>query len=319
MTFVASLTACGIYLRLAKSWQILDRPNERSSHREPTPHGGGVPLFLAVALGFTLAPSWAFELNCLFFAAIFLMLIGVLDDVRGLAVSTRFLLYTLISISSAVVILNPHSGSVSALWLLQWLCLSFAIIWALNLYNFMDGIDGIAATQSVVACLGAAFFANTHSEATSYSLFCLILAAAALGFLVWNWSPARLFLGDAGSIPMGFLLAGLAGYGAVQGYVSFAVWSVLLAVFIGDASWTLTVRVLSRAKITQAHNQHGYQRLSRYWGSHQRVVILLFLFYILWLFPIAWLLHHSPGNGAYLVILAYIPVALGMAKISKLT
>lgn len=319
MTFVAALIACGVYTRLAKSWQILDRPNERSSHREPTPHGGGVPLFLAVALGFTLSPAWAFELSWLFSASIFLMLVGVFDDMRGLSVSTRFLLYTLVSLSSAAVLLHDNLAPLKLMWLSQWVCLSFAIIWALNLYNFMDGIDGIAATQCILACLVAAFFANSDTEASSYSLFCLILAAGSLGFLVWNWSPARLFLGDAGSIPLGFLLAGLAGYGAVQGYVSFAVWSVLLAVFIGDASWTLTARLLSSQNITQAHNQHSYQRLSRHWGSHQRVVILLGVFYLFWLFPIAWLLHQSQDNGVYLVILAYIPVALGMAKINKLT
>lgn len=319
MTFLGSLLACGLYLRLAKSWKILDQPNERSSHREPTPHGGGLPLLLAFALGFTLAAPWVFELNWIFFAAIFLMFVGVFDDVRGLPVTVRFLLYTLVGISSALVLLSFQSDSITGLWVVKLLGLSFAIVWALNLYNFMDGIDGIAATQCVLASLGAAFLANTHGDAAAYTLFCLLLAASALGFLVWNWAPARLFLGDAGSIPMGYLLAGLAGYGAVQGFVSFAVWSVLLAVFIGDASWTLTARLLTGQKLSQAHNQHAYQRLSRYWGSHQLVVLLLLGLYVFWLFPIAWLLHHSPENGVYLVILAYIPIALGMAKSAKLT
>jgi Fuc2NAc and GlcNAc transferase len=306
-------------LRLAKSWKILDRPNERSSHREPTPHGGGVPLLIAFAFGFTLMGPWVFELSWLFFAAIFLMLVGVLDDSRGLSVAVRFLAYTVVSISTAAVVLNLPSSSITPWVLLQWLCLSFAIIWALNLYNFMDGIDGIAATQCVLASLGAAFFANTHSEAAAYTLFCLLLAASALGFLAWNWAPARLFLGDAGSIPLGFLLAGLAGFGATQGFVSFAVWAVLLAAFIGDASWTLTARLLAGKRISQAHNQHGYQRLSRHWGSHQPVVLLLLALYVFWLFPIAWFLHTNPDKAAYLVILAYIPIALGMAKTAKLT
>ena len=317
-TFAISIFACAIYLRMAKSWRILDRPNERSSHREPTPHGGGLPVMLAFALGFGFASPWAFEFTWLFSAAVFLMCIGVFDDALGLPVAVRFVLYTLTGIASAWVLMGYQATAITPLWVCQLLGLSFAIVWALNLYNFMDGIDGIAATQCVLASLGAAFLTSTQDNAAAYTFFCLLLAASTLGFLVWNWAPARLFLGDAGSIPIGYLLAGLAGFGAVQGFVSFAVWFVLLAVFIGDASWTLAARLLTGQKISEAHNQHGYQRLSRHWGSHQSVVLLFLAVYLFWLFPIAWLLHYSPEKSVYLVILAYIPIALGMAKITKL-
>ena len=150
-------------------------------------------------------------------------------------------------------------------------------------------------------------------------MMCILFASSQLGFLVWNWAPARLFMGDAGSIPTGYLLAGLAGYGAIEGVVPFACWAIFLAVFITDASWTLLWRMYSGQQFLQAHRLHAYQRLSRHWGSHKRVVLLLLIINLFWLFPLAWAVSQSPDNAFYLVILAYFPLLIGMAKVRKLT
>jgi Fuc2NAc and GlcNAc transferase len=198
---------------------------------------------------------------------------------------------------------------------------ALASLWLLNLYNFMDGIDGIAATQCILACFSAGLLAwvGGAPDGDAYALFCLLLAGAQVGFLLWNWPPARLFMGDAGSVPTGFLLAGLAVLGAVQGSLSPAAWVILLAAFITDASWTLLWRLLTGQTVTQAHRLHAYQRLSRHWNSHLAVDVLLLAINALWLFPLAWAVQAMPGYTGIFVILAYLPLLLGMVKITRFT
>jgi Fuc2NAc and GlcNAc transferase len=209
-------------------------------------------------------------------------------------------------------------GAIPDVGLLLVFCTAFAMLWALNLYNFMDGVDGIAGTQCFLACSAAALLAWSSGGASDYALFCLLFGFSHLGFLAWNWPAARLFMGDAGSIPTGFTLAALAVLGGALGYLSIACWLVLLAVFITDASWTLTQRIITGQKFTQAHRSHAYQRLSRYWGSHQAVVVLLILINAIWLFPLAWAIVLWPQYTIILVILAYLPLLVGMAKMPNI-
>jgi Fuc2NAc and GlcNAc transferase len=318
VALVLSLIFCGVYIHLAQRWRIVDHPNERSSHEHPTPHGGGVPLLLAFLVGFLMIGHWASPYLWLCACMFILMLLGVLDDIRSLSVRLRFGVYGLVGLSTAVFLLEPSWVSAGLYELALIVAFAFAIVWALNLYNFMDGIDGIAATQCVLACSAAAYLASGQPGNIQFSVICVLLAAAQLGFLVWNWAPARLFMGDAGSIPTGYFLAGLAGYGAIEGLVPFACWAILLGVFITDASWTLLWRMYSGQKYMQAHRLHAYQRLSRHWGSHSRVVLLLLFINLFWLFPLAWVVSQWPGNALYLVILAYFPLLIGMAKVRKL-
>ena len=321
-TVLLSAVLCGLYLLLARRWQILDTPNERSSHRRPTPHGGGAPLLLAFTAGLVLAASWYGAWNAslvtLAGAALFLMVLGVIDDLRGLSVRLRFAIYGLLCVLVAVALLQPVLTTNALLDGILVLLAALVMLWSLNLYNFMDGIDGIAATQCILACCGVALLTWGTGGHGGYALFCLLLAASHCGFLMWNLPPARLFMGDAGSIPTGFLLAGLALLALVQGQINPLCWLVLLAVFVTDASWTLLWRMLSGQRFTQPHRLHAYQRLSRHWGSHLGVDMLLLALNVLWLFPLAWAVHIWPNYGFLLVILAYLPLLWGMAKLGRL-
>jgi Fuc2NAc and GlcNAc transferase len=325
LTLLLSAALCGLYLLLARRWQILDIPNERSSHQRPTPHGGGVPLLLAFAVGLLLAALWRGAWDGAFLtllvAALILMLLGVIDDLRGLSVRLRFALYSVLCLFVAATLLSPVLSHELADSIVCGAILvvfaATAMLWSLNLYNFMDGIDGLAATQCIVACCSAALLAWGNGGGGSYALFCLLLAASHLGFLLWNWPPSRLFMGDAGSIPTGFLLAGLALLGAVQGQLNPLCWLVLLAAFVTDASWTLVWRMVSGQPFTRPHRHHAYQRLSRHWGSHLAVDMLLLALNALWLFPLAWAVQIWPNYGFLLVILAYLPLLWGMAKTAK--
>jgi len=246
-------------------------------------------------------------------ASLLLMLLGIADDLLSLQVSLRFGVYAVCCLATVFWLLPlPVTGS-SLLDGVLLVGVSVAMLWLVNLYNFMDGIDGIAGTQCLLACAAAALL-SWQNGGHEYALFCLLLGASQLGFLVWNWPPARLFMGDAGSIPTGFLLAGLALEGAVSGRLGLAVWLVLLAPFIADASWTLLWRIATGQPFTQPHRLHAYQRLSRHWGSHLRVDLLLAALFVLVLLPLAWMAEIYPEYAVLLVILAYLPLLLGMAK-----
>jgi Fuc2NAc and GlcNAc transferase len=320
-TLLLSATLCGLYLRLARRLQWVDRPNERSSHHRPTPHGGGAPLLVAFTLGLALAAiwngPWAESYRVLWAGALFLMLLGVADDLRGLSVSLRITLYGLSCLVLSIWLSRSAGpGSSLPLVVVIW---TLILLWSLNLYNFMDGIDGIAATQCVLACVSAALLAWVGKGEGAYALFCLLLAAAHLGFLLWNWPPARLFLGDAGSVPTGYLIAALAMVGWIQGQLDPLCWLVLMAVFVTDATWTLLWRMASGQPFTRPHRLHAYQRLSRHWGSHLAVDLLLILVNAVWLFPLALAVQTWPDLGILLVILAYLPPVWGMAKVRQLT
>lgn len=317
ITGLASALLCGLYLRLALRWQIVATPNARSSHRLPTPHGGGAPMLLAFGFGLLLAAHWLGPWDMAYVVlvglALVLMLLGIADDLWHLSVRLRMTAYGLACVACASFLLSlPLAGS-GMLDLALLLAVALGMLWLVNLYNFMDGIDGIAAIQCLLACTGAALLSWRHGD-HGYAWFCLLLASSQLGFLLWNRPPARLFMGDAGSIPTGFLLAGLAIAGVQQGQLSLACWLVLLAVFITDASWTLAWRVITRQEFTRPHRLHAYQRLSAHWGSHGLVDLLLVGIFCGWLLPLAWMLERYPDYAILLVILAYFPLLLGMAK-----
>jgi Fuc2NAc and GlcNAc transferase len=318
LAFLLSALLCGAYLRLARRWQIVDRPNERSSHQHPTPHGGGLALVLAFLAAASFYGSWPPHYLMLGGLTLLLAVLGTADDLWQLPANGRFFVYGLVSalVSGAllrgVIDLTSFGGGV--LFALT----AFAILWFMNLYNFMDGIDGIAATQAFIACAGIALLSWVYGGRPEYAMACLLLGMSHLGFLLWNWQPARLFMGDAGSVATGFLLAALALVGVRDGELPLACWLITLACFITDASVTLLWRMLTGQAFTQAHRLHAYQRLSRHWGSHRAVVLLLLALNALWLFPLAWAARVYPQAAPFLVILAYVPLLAGMAKAREL-
>ncbi|MEM1112153.1 MAG: glycosyltransferase family 4 protein [Pseudomonadota bacterium] len=322
LTLASSALMCGAYLHLARRWHIVDQPNTRSSHEQPTPHGGGTPLMLSFTLGVIvysflyklLSPIYAFTLA----AAIGLCLIGVIDDIRGLSARFRLAAYA-VACALFVSLLPPPLPLLTGLWTPLASALIFiALLWLVNLYNFMDGIDGIAAIQCFVACCSAALLTWWRSGEDTYAMVCLLLAASHLGFLLWNFPPARLFLGDAGSVPTGFLLGALALIGEASGSLPAACWIILLAAFLVDATWTLLRRMLHGERFMEAHRSHGYQRLALHWGGHLPVDLLLLAINGLWLFPLAALTAAFPQWQWLLVILAFLPLSAGMAILGKL-
>ncbi len=261
-------------LALLNRFRVLDRPNERSSHTVAKPRGGGIALIPLVLLGWIAWTGWAGNAPAGFWrvvpAATLIAAVSWLDDLRNLPAVLRLA-------AQAVAVALGLSGFSGVGWvfqgflppLLDGLAAAVLWLWFINLFNFMDGIDGISGVEALSVGVGLTLAAGLAGLAPDLLTLPLLLAAATLGFLFWNWPPARLFLGDVGSVSLGYLLGWLLLLAAAQG--QWAVALILPLYYLADASLTLTKRALSGAKVWRAHREHAYQRAVQGGLSHGAV------------------------------------------------
>ncbi|MEA5446537.1 hypothetical protein VCB98_11980 [Gammaproteobacteria bacterium AB-CW1] len=319
LALLLSLGLTRLWIPLAPRLGFVDRPNHRSLHDAPTPRAGGLPLLLvALGLGFVLLrPEGALLVALL--GAIVLAVVSMIDDLRGLPALPRILVQLLAALAVVLAGAWPQALSLPGGLALP-LGLGVAVlavpgmIWMSNLYNFMDGMDGFAGAMSLIGFASLAALAGLAGVADPF-LLCLLLAAAAGGFLVWNWHPARIFMGDVGSVPLGFLAAALPLLLAAEGRVPLLLGLLPFAPFWLDATVTLFRRIRRRERFWQAHRSHYYQRLVRSGWSHAQASTLgaglmllsggsAVLALLLWERPLAWLLLALPllallAAGAY--------------------
>ncbi|OIQ79128.1 putative undecaprenyl-phosphate N-acetylglucosaminyl 1-phosphate transferase [mine drainage metagenome] len=267
MIFYAPMAAALVTLLLTSvvllskvGQQIQDIPNERSLHRTPIPRIGGLGLMAGVLAGWGLV--WQPWLLPVAAGVLCLMLVSFLDDLRGLSAGWRFLMHFLVAGAFVWVAILPDSG-----WWLS-MVLVVAMVWMTNLYNFMDGSDGLAGGMALFGFGTYALTAWLGGDA-GLAMSSLAVAGAALAFLCFNFHPARIFMGDAGSIPLGFLAAALGLIGWQRG--AWPMWFPLLVFspFVIDASVTLLKRMLRGEKVSQAHREHYYQRLVQMGWGHR--------------------------------------------------
>jgi Fuc2NAc and GlcNAc transferase len=205
-----------------------------------------------------------------------------------------------IPIGASIVVLGACSAALSVL----------AIVWILNLFNFMDGIDGIAASEGAFILFGAAGLQLVTADISPNGIApALILGAACLGFLMWNWQPAAIFMGDVGSGYLGYAIAVLALESSRTNTSAVYTWVILGGVFLVDATLTLFRRLLRRERVYQAHRTHAYQWLARRWNSHSNVTVAVIAIDILWLFPCAALAAIFPTHAPWICLIALTPLA----------
>jgi UDP-N-acetylmuramyl pentapeptide phosphotransferase/UDP-N-acetylglucosamine-1-phosphate transferase len=246
----------------------LDVPNDRSSHSVPTPRGAGLGfvttlLILGTAITLRASPGFSRELAFVGIALAVLAIVGWLDDRYSLSALTRFGIQVAVSVTLAVLVnrVAPLSGVANAAWLFLW---TFWAASSINIVNFMDGIDGMIGAQAVV--YGLYLYAILPHDSLG-ALFGLTLAFASLGFLIWNWPPARIFMGDVGSGPLGLVLV-LGGVLAVGvGTHPALVFLPLFPLFF-DSLATIVLRVRRGEHLTVAHRSHLYQRAAKAAGGH---------------------------------------------------
>jgi Fuc2NAc and GlcNAc transferase len=184
------------------------------------------------------------------------------------------------------------------------------IVWVLNLYNFMDGIDGLAASEAVFVALGSAFLLLLAGGSPGVVAASAAFGAACLGFLGWNWPPAKIFMGDVGSGYIGYTIAVLALAAARDQSSLLAVWLILSGLFIIDATVTLVRRLFRGEKVYSAHRSHAYQWLARRWKSHKSVTVLAVGINLLWLLPWSWAAATNPTRVIWIMAVAYVPLTI---------
>ena len=303
--------------------RLLDLPNERSSHSQPTPRGGGVSVTVAHLLGLGVATHLDLLESAVTIALLgggaLVAVVGFLDDHGHVPASLRLVCHFIAL--SWVAWWFGGLPPVEFGWVavdLGWTGTAMMVlycVWFLNLFNFMDGIDGIAGAQALAMALTASLLLSLGAGTTGAALPFLLLAAATIGFLVWNWPPAKIFMGDVGSGYLGFSLGSLAIWTVVEGWLSVWVWLILGGAFLADATTALLVRARAGATLAKAHRSHAYQRLSRHWGSHLRVTVALLALNLVWLGPWAWLAAARPHWGAGCAAAALLPVFVLAARL----
>ncbi len=314
---VGSWLLTGLVRRYALSRSILDVPNHRSSHSVPTPRGGGVAIAMVTFVGVCVSGLMEVATPELVVALVgggsVVAVAGWLDDRGGLPAAWRALIHSLAALWALIWIggfptLNLGVG-IAPLGAVGLLLGTLGIVWCINLFNFMDGIDGIAAGEAIsITAVGGLLLAL--SGAPGLASVALLLTSACAGFLVWNWQPAKIFMGDVGSGLVGFIIGVLAVASENSGSIPLLIWVLLAGVFVFDATATLLRRFWRGERWYEAHRGHAYQRATQAGCTHAQVTlavlgingILGILALVAWLFPTRALI---PAVACGVAVLAY--------------
>lgn len=293
---------------------VLDIPNARSSHSTPLPRGGG----LSIVVVFLLTTLWLAREHALSNDVAYALVgggamiaaVGMLDDHFHLSSWLRLAVHFIAAgwALGWLGVFEPFYGGANMAWpdLLRPLLL-VGLVWLINLYNFMDGIDGLAGTETICVC-GLGGLLLTQCGLSGYAEGTWALAAACGGFLVFNWAPARIFLGDVGSGFLGYVLGVFALFSTKSQPSLFWSWLILLSAFAVDSTVTLLRRLLARARWYEAHCSHAYQHAARRVGSHAKVTLTVAVVNVTWLFPLAWAAYLHSELAPLLAAIAVVPL-----------
>ncbi len=282
---------------------LMATPNARSSHEVETPTGGGLGIVVALLAWFAWAARFGEGLpaSVLLVAGGVVAIVGLLDDLSDLSRSIR--LACQVGATGLCVAWAFHTSI--------WFDLALVVlaVWFVNLYNFMDGIDGLAASQGAAFALGVLVMGDANLASGTL----LVLLGACAGFLCLNWAPARVFMGDVCSGFLGLVVFVLALWLHTTGEFHIAASAIVLAVFWFDATWTLCVRIVTGQRFMEAHRSHLYQIISRRLG-HGATAALFWAYWALWLLPLAWAVGAWPKLAPVAVALAGVPLAIASVR-----
>ena len=299
---VMSTIGLWVFLRLAPSLGLVDHPNARSLHNAPTVvSGGAVPMvLLALSVAMTLKIPGGQTVSMIMAG---LVVVGLVDDRWGIPSGVRFMVYLAAGIALPWVLFADAFTHLALL-----LGLGVGVAWCINLVNFMDGADGLATTQALCVAAGLGLISVFGgSPSADLSWLCALLFVCCAPMLWFNWPPARMFMGDAGAIPLGFFLALLGLVAAATDPRVGAAWLILMMPFLVDTGVTLCIRSLSGEALHVAHRDHAYQRLTLMTGGSFTVTLGLLAMQVVWQFPLAVTAVISGVFPALLVLLSAIP------------
>jgi Fuc2NAc and GlcNAc transferase len=271
ITCILSFFITWLVIQLAIRKSIFDIPNDRSSHTVPTPRGGGIAVSITWFAGLIFLYRANDISSSLFYALLCglpISIIGLIDDIFNISAKARFLIQIVAALSATIILhvdsLDLGFYTISSTFVISIISI-IGVVWFTNIFNFLDGIDGYIGTEVLFVGLSAFIFWGSNPP--------LLLASATLGFLLWNWQPAKIFMGDVGSTLLGFSIAVMAISYQYAEASSIIVWLILTSIFWFDATITLIRRILNSEQITSAHRKHAYQRIVQVGFSHQKTVL----------------------------------------------
>lgn len=290
-SFSSSVIVTKLLIGAMVNRNIVAIPNERSNHQKPTPLGGGIAIFSSIIIGIIISGRID---PLLIFSMLIIVAISFADDIKSQPVKRRVAVHA-IAVILGMLQLGLDELSILPIMpkFLENLLIFCAWLWFMNLYNFMDGIDGITSSETLLICLGITLFPVIYE----LKLTAVIIMAAAGGFLLFNWHKAKIFMGDAGSILLGYMVAFLLIKLAINGYIYSAF--ILPAYYVTDASITILKRIVAKEQIFEAHSKHAFQIAVRSGMSHSQVVIAIMMLNIL-------LIYLALQNNFLSLIIAYI-------------
>lgn len=320
--FVFTIAVIGLIRVYALQHFIIDTPNDRSSHTIPTPRGGGAGIILMVIACIVLMgvlEKLSLEATLAFSGGgIIVAYTGWLDDNKNISVLWRMVLYSMATIWALFWLQKTHFNNMNHSILISEIVINIiftiGILWIINLFNFMDGTDAFAAIQSICTSTVLCILFWLEGQNILLVIFSVILISSC-GFLSWNFPPAKIFMGDVGSCTLGFFFGIFAIYTEINNLMSITIWLILLAPFIGDATFTLTKRIITKEKWYKAHNSHAYQRLYVMGFSHKKLVFGLLIINTIFMWPLSFIAYMYSSAEITMVLLAYMIVAIIWASV----
>ena len=277
ITTLVSFLGTRFLLGFLKNKKIFDNPNERSSHRKPVPKGGGIIVIGITIIELVVIFNYKDETYLpLIIATLVLAAISWIDDLRELPASLR-LAAQFIAVTYVLLMMSPsepYFHGIIPTWF-ELVIIAFIWVWFINVFNFMDGIDGITAVETISIGSGLFLIILISGGRSEVGLSGLVLAASALGFIWWNWSPSQLFLGDVGSIPLGFIIGWL-----LLQILPTPLWPISIIIplyYLSDATITLIIRCLNKERFWLPHRQHYYQLATNRGLSHAHVSLTILI------------------------------------------
>ena len=311
--YVLSLFGTIYYRKFALRHHILANLNFRTLHEKPTPRGGGI-VFSMVFVFFVFFLYFInlveLELMLVFgIGAGIAATVGYIDDLKGLDSIKKLILQFLLVLLILYVFKGGPLNMIEYLagWP-SWTISAFLLLWLINVYNFIDGIDGLAISGAILILITLllTFYITNHTS-NLVPLF-LVLFASCLGFLFFNWPKASIFMGDSGSIFLGYCFGAFIIYSLMKNEISFLTWLVVFGYYLGDTTTTTLIRIVLVKKWYHPHRSHAYQNLAYLWKSHLKVTSGIVLFHLFWLLPLSFLSVLKPELSIAFLFLAVIPV-----------
>ncbi|MDB0021049.1 glycosyltransferase family 4 protein [Candidatus Pseudothioglobus singularis] len=324
LIFILCVVGCLIYVKVALKNRIISSPNFRSLHLNNALTGGGVVFSLV----FVSTVSYLWLTNdlsddiflVLGVGGFFASLVGFCDDLINIGAFKKLVLHSLLSVWTIYWLdINLFSN-------IDWFLQSFSIalsvlflVWVINAYNFIDGIDGLAISGVIFISGGLILIMMLSNNYSELTILYFSLLACSIGFIIFNWPPARIFMGDSGSIFLGYIIGALILLTIKRGEVTAWAWIVIFGYFISDTTVTQIMRLILVKKWYEAHRSHAYQNLARLSGSHLKVTTGIALYHIIWLLPLLLWTIKQPDSSIFAAILAVLPAALISVKYGPLT